>query len=107
MDAMRRCAHLIIRAVGPSLQVINARRRALSERFSFGIASRQAAAFICVGVLVLAANFIIEQGVLIERTTEITRIAPPAIAPKPTPQVSELPSAVIPERFVVASETLM
>src|ERR1035438_3432120 len=84
MNAIQRCWHLIFPALCSSLQAINGRRRALAERFSFGIASRLVAAFIGVGALVLAANFIVEQGVLIEKTTEITRIVPPpVIAPKP------------------------
>src|ERR1039458_3867848 len=60
---------------------------------SFGITSRLLSAFIGVGVLALAANFVVEQGVLIEKTTQITRTAPP---PTPTPKPSEdLPQAII------------
>jgi len=109
MNAVQRCWHLIFPALCSSLQAINGRRRALAERFSFGIASRLVAAFIGVGALVLAANFIVEQGVLIEKTTEITRIVPPpAIAPKPieaAPQtIDEPPPVVAPERRVVSSD---
>ena len=112
MNAIQRCWHLIFPALCSSLQAINGRRRALAERFSFGIASRLVAAFIGVGALVLAANFIVEQGVLIEKTTEITRIVPPpVIAPKPietAPQtIVEPPPVVAPERRVVTSDAVM
>src|ERR1700687_3983626 len=77
MNAIRRCWHLLFPALCSWLQAINGRRRALTERFRFGIASRLVVAFICVVALVLAANFIVQQGVLIEKTTQITQIAPP------------------------------
>ena len=106
MNAIRRCWHLIFPALCSSLRAIDHRRRALAGHFSFGIASRLVAAFIGVGALVLAANFIVEQGVSIEKTTQITRIAPPpAIAAAQA--VVEPPPAVIIERRVVPSEPLM
>jgi diguanylate cyclase (GGDEF)-like protein len=85
---------------------------AARSRLSFGITARLVAAFAGVGVLVLAANFIVEQGVRIERTTEITRVAPPPVAaPKPVeslPQaITQPPPVVVRERRVVVSDSLM
>ena len=112
MNAIRRSWQLIFAALCSSLRAISHRRTALGARFSFGIASRLVAAFIGVGALVLAANFIVEQGVLIEKTTLITRIAPPpVIAPKiieAAPQAVVVPPpAIITERRVATSDTLM
>jgi diguanylate cyclase (GGDEF)-like protein len=65
-------------------------------------------AFIGVGALLVAANFIVEEGVLVERTTQITRIAPaPAPAPAiPQPVIAPAP-AVIAQRRVVTSEPVI
>src|ERR1039457_7732720 len=106
MNAIQRCWHLIFPALCSSLQAINGRRRALAERFSFGIASRLVVAFIGVGALVLAANFIVEQGILIEKTTQITRIAPPPAIAAAQPVVAP-PLAVTTERRIVTSDPLM
>jgi diguanylate cyclase (GGDEF)-like protein len=110
MDGIRQGWHLTAQALYSLLRVINWCRRALTKRFSLGITSRLVAAFIGVGALVLAANFIVEQGVLIEKTTEITRIEAPATAPKPTevasrPTVS--PPAIPLERRIVVSDMVM
>jgi diguanylate cyclase (GGDEF)-like protein len=104
MDVIRRHWRLTV-------QAISGRGQQLRERLRFGIAARQIAAFVCVGVLVLAANFIVEQGVLIERTTEIVRQAPPQVvptlvvaAPKVVPEVSAVP---IVQRRLVTSDALL
>jgi diguanylate cyclase (GGDEF)-like protein len=92
------------------LQRLHAFRAALGERLNFGIAARQIAAFVCVAVLALAANFIVEKEVLIERTTEIVRQSPPEIASKlvsaPTQTVADPLPARVPERRLVTSEAL-
>jgi len=44
----------------------------LGERLSLGIIPRLVMFFVGVGGLVLATNFVVEHGVLIERTTQIT-----------------------------------
>src|ERR1700733_11927598 len=80
----------------------------LGERFRLGIIPRLGILFVGVGGLVFATNFVVEHGVLIERTTEITRTVP-ALVPVP-----ELPAAIVepmavptaPERRVVTSEAL-
>ena len=111
MNAMRQRLRWIVRTLSLALQAINDRRRALSEYFRFGIAFRQMAAFICVGALVLAGNFIFERGVLIEKTTEITRLPPaPPVSPTPAPRALEPPAvapAVAPERHVLPRENLL
>jgi len=110
MNAVQTYRRSLIRSLSRSFQAINALRTVLSRRLIFGIAARQIAAFICVGILVLAANFAVEKGVLIERTTEIVRQAPPGVAPaiveSSLPSVGEPPSAPIPQRRIVTSEAL-
>lgn len=110
MNVIRRRWRLILPPLRSSLQAINGYRRLLTARFSFGLTSRLVAAFLGVGALVLAANFIVQQGVLIEKTTEITRIAPtPAVLAKPlevTEPIAEPPPAVSRERRVVVSDAL-
>jgi diguanylate cyclase (GGDEF)-like protein len=95
----------------PRLKWLAFRNRSFFDRFNFGIAARLITAFIGVGVLVLVANFVVVKGVLIEKTTEITRVAPPPTAlpiavrqvdPAPQPIVT-LPAA---PRRVVTSEAL-
>ncbi|MFI4889277.1 MAG: putative bifunctional diguanylate cyclase/phosphodiesterase [Steroidobacterales bacterium] len=72
---------------------------------------RLGVAFVGVGVLALAANFALEQGVLIERTTQITRTAPPKTLPKSIQAVTAPTEDVVvtsdPGRRVVTSEALL
>jgi diguanylate cyclase (GGDEF)-like protein len=59
-------------------------------------------AFIGVGALLLAANFIVARNVLIERTTQITRIAPaPPFIPQPI--IEAAPAAIIQRRVVTSA----
>src|SRR5580700_5176493 len=93
MNGLQQRWYLLIRSLASSSRVIQAFSRALSERLNFGIATRQLAAFVCVAVLALAANFIVEKGGLIERTTEIVRQSPLDVPPKPvalpTPAIAD------------------
>src|ERR1700677_66057 len=73
-------------ALHAALLAIKRWRDQLAARPSFGITSRLMIAFIGVGALLLAANFIVEQSVLFERPPQITRIAP---APAPAPPIPE------------------
>ena len=103
--------HLILRALPAALRAINDRRRALSEYYSFGIVFHQLATFICVGALVLAAGFVFEQGVLIEKTTEITRLPPQPVAPAvpstPRPQAAAPEVVQTPVQRAVPRETMI
>jgi diguanylate cyclase (GGDEF)-like protein len=80
------------------------------ERLNFGIATRLVAAFVGVGALVLAANVFVVKGVLIEKTTEITRVAPapmpPPVAPAPAKETEPIAIARPPSRRVVTSDAL-
>jgi HAMP domain-containing protein len=80
------------------------------ERLNFGIATRLVAAFVGVGVLVLAANVFVVKGVLIEKTTEITRVAPapmpPPVALAPVKETEPIAIARPPPRRVVTSDAL-
>jgi diguanylate cyclase (GGDEF)-like protein len=94
------------------LLLAQAHRVAITERLNFGIAARLITAFVGVGVLAVAANFIVEQGALVEKTTEITRVAPapapeiasPVVASEPLP---EPPAPPQPPRRIVTSEALI
>src|SRR5665213_203511 len=92
-------------------EALRSARRAVAVRFSFGITSRLVAAFAGVGALVLAANFIVQQGVLIERTTEITRIVPPPPVAAAKPIEAAPPALAAPavtrERRVVVSDAVI
>ena len=113
LHALRRCQYLQRRAVRNIKRAIVSSSSALGDRFRLGIASHLAIAFIGVAALVLAANFIVENGVLVERTTEITRTLPPPVAaPKPVamapqPVVEPVAEPVAPERRVVSSDALL
>ncbi len=75
----------------------------MGDRLRLGITSRLAVAFVGVGAVVFAANFIVEQGVLVERTTEITRTLPsPGI---PAPQ--EAGPETVAERQVVTADAFL
>ena len=89
-----------------TLRVQLTKVRRTMNAIRFGIASRLVVAFIGVGALVLAANFIVQQGVLVERTTQIKRIAPPAPVAATQPAVAP-PLAVTTERRVVSSDPLL
>ena len=78
----------------------------MGEHCRPGIAAHLATAFVGVGALVLAANFIVEQGVLIEKTTQITRIEPAPVAlPKPLDADPGLPPP--PLRLEVSTDALL
>ena len=64
-------------------------------------------AFIGVGALLLAANFVVEESVMVEKTTEITRIAPAPAPPISQPVIAPAPAAVVAQRRVVTSEPLV
>src|ERR1700733_1237473 len=67
-------------------------------RFRLGIASRLAISFIGVAALILAANLVVQRGILVERTTRV--LAPQPVAPAvmvvaaPAPVHIELAPAV-------------
>jgi diguanylate cyclase (GGDEF)-like protein len=90
---------------------MSARRRALIEHLNVGIAARLVTAFIGTGVLVVVANFFVVKGVLVEKTTEISRI----VAASPPPPVAVVPAEVAPPpapttpppRRVVSAESLL
>lgn len=106
MKAIQRCRGLIFPALCTLLQAVNRRLRALAGRVRFGLTSRLVAAFAGVGALVLASNFIVEQGVLIEKTTQITRIAPPATVAAAQPIIAP-PPAIVLERRAVTSDPMI
>jgi diguanylate cyclase (GGDEF)-like protein len=96
--------------VHPFLRRCVSRSQFLTGRLNLGITARLTAAFVGVGVLVLAANFVVVKGVLIERTTQITRVAPPPAQPVVEPRVEPAPQPVAAPppapRRVVTSDTL-
>ena len=85
----------------------------LGDRFNLGISARLVIAFVGVGALVLAANFMVEQAVLVERTTQITRTVPAPVAaprrmvPPPTPAPEPEPRPVTVQRSVTSDRLLM
>ena len=107
MNALEPVSKLFVPALRSLLRAINSYRTTLAGRLSFGITSRLMTAFAGVGALLLAANFIVVQNVLIERTTQITRIAPPpASIPQPIIEAAPAPAAII-QRRVVTSDPLI
>jgi diguanylate cyclase (GGDEF)-like protein len=56
-------------------------RRLLRDRVRLGITARLSISFLGVAVLILAANLLVEQGILVERTTRVIQVAPPPPAP--------------------------
>src|SRR5580692_5179365 len=105
MRAPRSVLIPIFPALQSALRAISRYRERLAARPSFGITSRLMIAFIGVGALLLAANFIVEQNVLIERTTQTIRIAPPVpYVPQPVVVVARVP---VIQRRVVTSVPLV
>ena len=97
MNLLRRLSGLVTDALEPRLQTVRGYGKTVGEHFRPGIAAHLATAFVGVGALVLAANFIVEQGVLIEKTTQITRIEPAPVAlPKPLDADPGLPGMPVP-----------
>ena len=86
MNVLRQCWRFLNGALRGAFRERVSYKTALNDRLRLGIGARLGIAFAAVGALVLAANFIVEKGVLIERTTKITRTVPPP-APPPTPIV--------------------
>jgi diguanylate cyclase (GGDEF)-like protein len=108
LGAIDRWRDMFAPALHSALRAVKRGRDRLAARPSFGITLRLMIAFVGVGVLLLAANFFVEENVLVEKTTQITRIAPaPVPAPSIPQPVIEPPRAVIVQRRVVTSEPLM
>src|ERR1700722_15865726 len=108
MSAPRPVSNSLFTALLPALRAVNRWRATLATVPSFGITSRLMIAFIGIGALLLVANFIVEENVMVERTTQITRIAPAPAPPTPQPIIAPAPpAAVIPQRRVVTSESLV
>ena len=64
---------------------------ALPERLRLGIVARLILSFAGVAVLIVAANVVIQQGILVESTTRVMRLAPPPVAPvRPAPPAPKL-----------------
>ena len=106
MNLLRRLSGLVTDALEPRLQTVRGYGKTVGEHFRPGIAAHLATAFVGVGALVLAANFIVEQGVLIEKTTQITRIEPAPVAlPKPLDADPGLPPP--PLRLEVSTDALL
>jgi diguanylate cyclase (GGDEF)-like protein len=105
MNALERILNLLLPVLRSLPRAINSCRTRLAGRLSFGITARLMIAFIGVGALLLAANFIVEQNVLIERTTQTIRIAPPVPSvPQPVIVVARAP---VIQRRVVTSAPLI
>jgi diguanylate cyclase (GGDEF)-like protein len=105
MNALQSVLNLLLPALRSLPRAINSCRTRLAGRLSFGITARLMIAFIGVGAVLLAANFIVEQNVLIERTTQTIRIAPPVPSiPQPAIVVAHVP---IVQRRVVTSAPLV
>ena len=76
------------------------------RRLQLGIAARLGIAFAAVGALVMAVNLIVENGVLVERTTLVTRVVPlPAVAARP-PLEPKAVSVAAPPRTVTSEAFL-
>jgi diguanylate cyclase (GGDEF)-like protein len=113
MHALGRYRDSMSSAVRASVRAIAGWRRVLARGVRFGIVSRLTAAFIGVAVLVLAANLVVVQGVLVERTTQIDRtttlpVVPPA-PPEPVARqtVEPSPPQAVPGRREVTSDALI
>lgn len=113
MNVLRRCWRFLHGALRGAFRERVSYKTALNDRLRLGIGARLGIAFAAVGALVLAANFIVEKGVLIERTTKITRTVPPPAAPPtpivtmPPPSVAPVPAVVTPARQTVTSDALL
>src|ERR1019366_7137631 len=113
MNVLRQCWRFLNGALRGRFRQRISYKTALNDRLRLGIGARLGIAFAAVGALVLAANFIVEKGVLIERTTKITRTVPPPAAPPtpivmmPPPSVAPVPAVVTPPRRTVTSDALL
>jgi diguanylate cyclase (GGDEF)-like protein len=63
--------------------------RSLRDRIRLGIAARLSISFLGVAILILATNLLVEQGIMVERTTRLIPVAPP---PAPAPVVIARPA---------------
>jgi diguanylate cyclase (GGDEF)-like protein len=87
---------------------IKGRWKVIGAGLRFGIAARLVAAFIGVAALVVAANLIVVQGVLVERITQIPTppvVAAAPVAPPPAVEPPPPPKIII-ERREITSDAL-
>ena len=67
------------------LNLLSQHCAALPNRLRLGIVARLILSFAGVAVLILAANLVIQQGILVESTTRVMQLAPPAPVARPAP----------------------
>ena len=102
-------------ALRPRWSALRPRWSVLRQHLRFdlrlGIAARLATAFIGVAALIVAANVIVVQGVIVERTTQISQPAlpvapPPVVVPAPLPVVAQ-PAPKPVERREISSDAML
>jgi diguanylate cyclase (GGDEF)-like protein len=119
MNGFGRFRHSMLSILLPQIQTLRFFTRALTsrcgvvrDRIRFGIAARLVVAFVAVTVLVLAANLILEQGVLLETTTQTRHAAQlPVVVPQAVeaavPPAADAPAPkAVPERREITSDAL-
>src|SRR5271165_301255 len=74
MNPVREIDRLIRRVLKSGRRPIRGAPPSGGRRFRLGITARLTMALLGVATLALAANFMVEQAILVERTTTITRI---------------------------------
>ena len=72
------------------LNLLSRHCAALPHRLRLGIVTRLILSFTGVAVLILAANIVIQQGILVESTTRVMKLAPPPLPAQPV----QAPAAV-------------
>jgi diguanylate cyclase (GGDEF)-like protein len=65
------------------LNLLSQHCAALPQRLRLGIVTRLILSFTGVAVLILAANIVIQQGILVESTTRVMKLAPPPVPVQP------------------------
>ena len=75
-----------MKGLGSALKSLSQRGLSLRHHLRLGIVARLSISFAGVAVLILATNIVVQQGILVERTTELRTI--PAPPPPPAPKVA-------------------
>lgn len=90
-----------MRNLRPLLNLLSKHCRALPERLRLGIVARLILSFAGVAALIVAANVVIQQGILVESTTRVMPLAAPPVQPPvvlaPVHVEAPAPAPVVPD----------
>jgi diguanylate cyclase (GGDEF)-like protein len=90
-----------MRGLRPLLSLLAQQCQQLQRRLRLGIVARLILSFAGVAILIIAANIVIQQGVLVESTTRVVPLAAPVVRVQPVPAPPPVEAPQGPDRAAI------